>query len=147
MRAAPASASIALRPRSEFPPDSPITEFWRPALKFDALNLGALVLGVLLLAAGGPWLARQIASLPGPSTLAARRDDRIVTLEVGGMTCETCVAAVKGQLSEVPGVSAVEVRLAERRAVVVCEPEVGDSLLTAAVRRAGGGFVATVAHP
>jgi copper chaperone CopZ len=100
---------------------------------------------VLLLAFGGPWLVRQIATLPGPAALAARGDDRIVTLEVGGMTCEACASAIQGQLSGVAGVSAVDVRVTERRAYVVCDPAVADTALTAAVRRAGGGFAASVA--
>ena len=36
------------------------------------LNGAALAVGILLLAAGGPWLVRQIASLPKPAALAAR---------------------------------------------------------------------------
>ena len=113
-------------------------------MKSDALNIAAIVVGVLLLAIGGPWLVRELGSLPGPTALAARGDDRIVTLEVGGMTCKTCAGAVKGQLAQVAGVSAVDVRVTEGRAYVVCEPGVADTSLTAAVRRAGGGFVASV---
>jgi len=116
-------------------------------VKFDALNITACVAGALLLAVGGPWLVGQLRSLPAPTELAARGDDRIVTLEVGGMTCEACESAVQGQLSQVPGVNAVEVRHRERRAFVVCEAGVADSALTGAVRRAGGGFVATVTLP
>lgn len=114
-------------------------------MKSDALNIAAIVVGVLLLAIGGPWLIRELDSLPGPSALAARGNDRIVTLEVGGMTCEGCAGAIKGQLAGVSGVSAVDVRVTERRAYVVCEPNVADTTLTAAVRRAGGGFAASVA--
>lgn len=114
-------------------------------MKSDALNIAAIVVGVLLLAIGGPWLVRELGSLPGPSALAARGNDRIVTLEVGGMTCEGCAGAVRGQLAGVVGVTAVDVRVRERRAYVVCEPEVADTSLTAAVRRAGGGFAASVA--
>ncbi|MEO5619167.1 MAG: heavy metal-associated domain-containing protein [Candidatus Eisenbacteria bacterium] len=113
-------------------------------MKSDALNIAAIVVGVLLLAIGGPWLVRELGSLPAPAALAARGNHRIVTLEVGGMTCEGCAGAVKGQLAGVSGVSAVDVRVTERRAYVVCQPNVADSSLTAAVRRAGRGFVASV---
>ncbi len=116
-------------------------------MKLDRLNAGALAVGALLLLAGGPWLVRQLGSLPHPTALAARGGERIVTLEVGGMTCGACESAVKGQLATVAGVSAVEVRARERRAFVVCAPGVADTALTAAVRRAGGGFVAEVAAP
>lgn len=74
--------------------------------------------------------------------LAARGDSRVVTLEVGGMTCSGCATAVKGSLAGVRGVRDVEVRLTERRAYVVCDPSVSDTLLTAAVHRAGPGFTA-----
>jgi len=114
-------------------------------MKSDGLNITAMVAGVLLLAIGGPWLVREVASLPHATTLAARGDDRVVTLEVGGMTCEGCASAVRGQLSEVAGVNAVEVRVRERRAYVVCAPGVADTSLTAAVHRAGEGFAAEVA--
>src|SRR5262245_61624695 len=106
-------------------------------MKNDALNISAIVFGVLLLAVGGPWLAKELRSLPHPVKLAARGNERIVTLEVGGMTCKTCAGAVKGQLAELPGVSAVDVRVTEGRAFVVCDPQVADTSLTAAVRRAG----------
>ena len=103
------------------------------------------MVAVLLLAVGGPWLVRELRSLPHPVKLAARGDERIVTLEVGGMTCKACAGAVKTQLAAVPGVSAADVRVTERRAYVVCDPAVADTALTAAVRRAGGGFAASVA--
>jgi copper chaperone CopZ len=114
-------------------------------VKSDLLNVGALVAAVLLLAAGGPWLARELSSLPHPAKLAARGNERIVTLDVGGMTCRTCAGAVKGRLDAVPGVHAVDVRLGERRAYVVCDRVVADTALTAAVHLAGGGFSAEVA--
>ena len=114
-------------------------------MKSDGLNVAALVAGVLLLAAGGPWLVHEVSSLPRPVQLAARGHERIVTLDVGGMTCKTCAGAVKGRLAEVPGVRTVDVRLGERRAFVVCDRAVADTSLTAAVHRAGGGFSAEVA--
>jgi copper chaperone CopZ len=107
----------------------------------------ALGFGVLLLGAGGPWLADQFRSLPGPGTLQARADQRIVTLEVGGMHCEGCAISVQTQLETVPGVAEADVRLAPRRAYVVCTSGVADTALLNAVRRAGPGFMAAVATP
>ncbi|MGB7629985.1 MAG: cation transporter [Candidatus Deferrimicrobium sp.] len=45
-----------------------------------------------------------------------------VTLEIAGMTCGHCVAAVKKALAAVPGVGEVEVTLFPPRAVVACDP-------------------------
>jgi copper chaperone CopZ len=60
------------------------------------------------------------------------------------MTCEACEAAVKQELSTVPGVSTCEVRHQQSRAYVVCDRATPDSALTRAVRTAGGGFAAWV---
>ena len=100
----------------------------------------------MLLALGGPWLVRELGSLPRHGALAARSGAHVVTLEVGGMTCEGCAGAVRGRLAELPGVAAVDVRVHEGRAFVVCDAAVSDSALTAAVHRAGAGFVASVAE-
>jgi copper chaperone CopZ len=99
---------------------------------------------VLALAVGGPWLIQQIRTLPGPEVLAARANQRVVTLEVGGMTCRGCSSAVRTRLAAVEGVSQVDVRLEPRRAYVVCDRSVPDTALTAAVQRAGPGFLAVV---
>ena len=45
-----------------------------------------------------------------------------VTLEIEGMTCGHCVAAVKKALAVVPGVETVEVTLSPPRAVVSRDP-------------------------
>ena len=45
-----------------------------------------------------------------------------VTLEIAGMTCGHCVAAVKKALAAVPGVGEVEVTLSPPRAVVSRDP-------------------------
>jgi copper chaperone CopZ len=107
-------------------------------------NTLALVVGVLALALGGPWLVSEVKSLPEHRALAARAGERVVTLEVGGMTCSGCAAKVREELSDTPGVSAVQVRLKQERAYVVCPPEVADSTLVAAVHRAGPGFAAAI---
>jgi len=115
-------------------------------MKSDGLNIAALVLAVLLLGIGGPWLVREIRTLPRHVDLAARADSRIVTIDVGGMTCQGCASAVLTQLNGVNGVTAADVRVKEKRAYVVCEKGVADSTLTAAVERAGPGFLASVAR-
>ncbi len=109
----------------------------------DILNIAALVAGILVLAIGGPIVARQIRSLP-PVPLAARSGERIVTLEVDGMTCAGCASTIEARLAAVPGVSTVAVRHAQRRAYVVCGPEVADTALVATVARAGAAFSAAV---
>lgn len=111
----------------------------------EALNAIAVVIGVVTLAVGGPWLARELRDLPGRQALAARSGERIVTLEVGGMTCANCAAKLQSELSAVPGVSAAQVRHGQERAYVVCAPAVADSALIGAVHRAGPGFAVTIA--
>src|SRR5690242_8129006 len=113
-------------------------------MKTSLINSVALVLGVLVLAAGGPWLVRELRSLPRPHALAARSGERIVTLDVAGMTCSGCASKVKEELAAVRGVSTAEVRLSQRRAYVVCDRALADSVLTGAVGRAGPGFVGYV---
>jgi copper chaperone CopZ len=112
-------------------------------MKRDRLNAVALAAGVLVLAIGGPVIVRQLRSLP-PESLPARAGERIVTLEVTGMTCEACAASVETRLAAVAGVSTVAVRYPQRRAYVVCDPGVADTALVAAVARAGPGFAAAV---
>jgi copper chaperone CopZ len=113
-------------------------------LRLSPANRFALAAGLLLLAVGGPWLVRQFASLPRPAALAARSSARIVTLEIGGMTCEGCAKSVQAQLIAVAGVSTAEVRLDQRRAYVVCDPAVDDTTLIAAVERPGPAYTASV---
>jgi len=110
-------------------------------------NAVALAAGVVVLAIGGPWLVGELRSLPHPAALMARADQRIVTLEVGGMTCANCAAAIRGSIASVPGVSTVDVRRREGRAYVVCARGLADSSLTDAVQRAGPGFLAAVVAP
>ncbi len=112
-------------------------------MKRDVLNIVALVAGVLVLAIGGPVIARQLRSLP-PAALAARAGERIVTLEVAGMTCSGCASTVQERLAGIEGVSTAAVRYAQRRAYVVCRPGVEDSTLIAAVARVGTGFAAAI---
>jgi copper chaperone CopZ len=112
-------------------------------MKRDILNIVAMVAGVLVLAVAGPLIAQQLRSLPHGS-LAARGEQRAVTLEIGGMTCSGCAATVQASLAQVPGVSTVSVRLEQRRAYLLCDRSVADTTLVAAVHRAGPGFLAAV---
>jgi len=114
-------------------------------VKGPALNGIALAAAVLLLAIGGPWLVRELRAPARPHALAARADQRIVSLDVGGMTCAGCAAKVSGELASLPGVADVSVRLGQERAYVVCAKSVADSSLLAAIHRAGPGFLGTVA--
>ncbi|MGY1770997.1 heavy metal translocating P-type ATPase [Blastococcus sp. SYSU D00813] len=60
------------------------------------------------------------------------------TLEIGGMTCASCVGRVEKALNRLDGVTAAEVNLATEVATVRFEPDrVGLEELTAAVTRAG----------
>jgi copper chaperone CopZ len=100
-------------------------------------NLIAIAIGVLVLLAGGPWLIGQIRSLPGRGSLAARADQKIVTLEVSGMTCDACAAQIEGSLTTLEGVKTAEVRWQQKRAYVVCDRALPDSSLLTAVGNAG----------
>ncbi len=64
----------------------------------------------------------------------------ITTLRISGMTCNGCVKHVDAALRGVPGVSAVEVDLANGRAKIVHDPEKSSvPSLIAAVDDAGYG--------
>lgn len=108
------------------------------------LNIAGIVAAVLVLAVGGPLLVRELRSLPDTQALTARSGERIVTLEVGGMTCSGCSGKVQAELAALEGVSNVSVRLDQARAYVVCDPAVADSTLTAAIEGAGPAFMARV---
>lgn len=108
------------------------------------LNIAGVVAAVLVLAVGGPLLVRELRTLPDTQALAGRADGKIVTLEVGGMTCEACAGAIRAKLSALDGVSTVDVRLEQDRAYVVCERGVADSTLVTAVEGAGPAFIARV---
>jgi copper chaperone CopZ len=114
-------------------------------VKTGFINGAAIAVAILLLAIGGPWLVRELRTLPSHQKLAARSSERIVTLEISGMTCSGCAATVKGSLAAVPGVSAAEVRLHQDRAIVVCSRSVSDSALIGAIENAGPSFLAAVA--
>ncbi|HJV68282.1 heavy metal translocating P-type ATPase [Ideonella sp.] len=62
---------------------------------------------------------------------------RETALQIGGMTCASCVARVEKALLKVPGVSAASVNLATERATVQALATVTLAALTAAVEKAG----------
>ncbi len=59
------------------------------------------------------------------------------TYTVQGMTCEHCVRSVTEEVSEVPGVTAVDVELASGRVTVSADQPVDDAAVHAAVVEAG----------
>ena len=61
------------------------------------------------------------------------------TYVVSGMTCSHCVASVREEVSEVPGVTDVDVDLATGR-LTVSGPDVGDDAVQSAVEEAGYGL-------
>jgi len=69
----------------------------------------------------------------------------ICTLDIGGMTCASCVRHVEKALSRIDGVRSAEVNLATEAATVSFDPQTaGLSELTAAV--AAAGYTATPRH-
>ncbi len=63
------------------------------------------------------------------------------TYNVTGMSCEHCVAAVKAEVSELPGVSGVDVDL-DSGVLVVRGSGVDDEAVRSAVESAGYGLAA-----
>ena len=59
------------------------------------------------------------------------------TYTVTGMTCGHCVSAVTEEVSQVPGVTAVDVDLASGRLTVTSDAPVDDDAVRAAVDEAG----------
>jgi copper chaperone len=59
-----------------------------------------------------------------------------VTYSVPGVSCEHCRAAIAGEVSQVPGVEAVEVDLDAKRVTVTGEPLV-EAAVVAAIGEAG----------
>ena len=59
------------------------------------------------------------------------------TYTVQGMTCAHCVQSVTEEVSEIPGVTGVDVDLASGRVTVSSERPVDDAAVRAAVSEAG----------
>ncbi|PWW24276.1 Cu+-exporting ATPase [Geodermatophilus normandii] len=73
-----------------------------------------------------------------PSVAAANEVTASCTLDIGGMTCASCVGRVERALNRVDGVAGAEVNLATEVATVRFDPaQAGLEDLTAAVARAG----------
>ena len=71
-----------------------------------------------------------------------------VTLDVGGMTCASCVRRVERSLGRVEGVEEANVNLATEQATVVFDPaRVDISALTSAVEKAGYHVTVAAAPP
>ncbi|GHE47965.1 copper chaperone [Streptosporangium violaceochromogenes] len=64
------------------------------------------------------------------------------TYTVRGMTCGHCVSSIKEEVSEVTGVSGVEVELATGRMTVTARDRLDDGAVKAAVEAAGYEVVA-----
>lgn len=110
----------------------------------NAAQIVFVVLAVALVVAIGPWVVHELRTLPGARPLAERSSQRIVTLEVNGMTCAACEASIRAELETTDGVKTCEVRRGQKRAYVVVDAATADSALVAAVSRAGKGFWAQV---
>jgi Cu+-exporting ATPase len=73
-----------------------------------------------------------------PATTAAATEPASCTLDIGGMTCASCVGRVEKALNRLDGVAGAEVNLATEVATVRFDPaSVGLAELTAAVAKAG----------
>lgn len=83
------------------------------------------------------YLGCDDTPLPYWETTLGTDDSRTYT--VTGMTCAHCVASVSEEISEVRGVSAVDVDLESGR-VVVTGDDLNDESIRAAVREAGYGI-------
>jgi mercuric ion binding protein len=63
--------------------------------------------------------------------------EKVVVIDVEGMTCEMCPVAVRRAISQVEGVKWVETSLKNRIAVVVAEDSVKEDNILKAISRAG----------
>jgi len=90
--------------------------------------------GVVVLAASfGTWK-------PAGGVVPDQDGSPIVTVNfpVEGMTCATCVAAIKGTVEKIDGVTAVEVDLAERRArISYHDGKISPDEIAASIRKLG----------
>ncbi len=107
-------------------------------------NVVAIVAGFGLLLTGGPWFIQQMRSLPSAQHLSARSGQRVLALELIGLTGTSDARRVQLQLAATPGVSACEVRFAQKRAYVVFDATLPDSLLVNAVHSVDSRLLARV---
>src|SRR5436190_10984988 len=111
-------------------------------LSREPLNVALAIAAVLLVATGGAWLvdhARQPRAVRTAAPAVVPPDARLVTLEVSGMTCAKCASRITGTLAATAGVRSCGIDPPSRRAWVVCDRELADTALVAAVARSGAG--------
>jgi copper chaperone len=60
-----------------------------------------------------------------------------IVIKVSGMSCEHCATAVRTEISDLPGVTDVDVDVASGEVKIVAEPVPDDAALRAAVDAAG----------
>lgn len=83
------------------------------------------------------FLALSFISLPCPVALADTPDSR-TTLQVEGMTCESCVQKVQTALLDLNGVNEARVSLEKKRAEVTYNPDlVSTSDMRTAIEQLG----------
>lgn len=102
-------------------------------------NLTMLVIATVMVGAFAFFPNYLGALLPGDST-AAGPTGLTTIVGVQGMTCSGCEVHVRKQLEEIPGVTVESVDHEQGRAVIRSGAAVPDSLLEAAVDRAGYRF-------
>ncbi|HEF4728991.1 heavy metal translocating P-type ATPase [Burkholderia multivorans] len=85
------------------------------------------------------YRATPVESAPSParSTSAEREATHSIDLDIGGMTCASCVSRVEKALEKVPGVTHASVNLATERASVRAAGPLDVDALIAAVTTAG----------
>ncbi|MBU9123684.1 heavy metal translocating P-type ATPase [Burkholderia multivorans] len=85
------------------------------------------------------YQAMPVESAPSParSTSAEREATHSIDLDIGGMTCASCVSRVEKALEKVPGVTHASVNLATERASVRAAGPLDVDALIAAVTTAG----------
>ncbi len=65
------------------------------------------------------------------------KDMKTTTMTAGGITCGGCANAVKKAFGAVPGVTGVEVAVAEKRVTVTHDDRVTTAAVADALKRAG----------
>src|SRR5881396_1724183 len=77
-------------------------------------------------------------TMTGQGTEILPLEDAELSLDIGGMTCASCVARVERSLKRVPGVKDASVNLATERAAVHYDPmQAGVAELVSAVEKVG----------
>jgi mercuric ion transport protein len=124
---------LAYRPiRAACGPDGTCTE---PASRrIQRIILWTVTVLTVALATYPSWGAR---SAPQRAPIAMAAADRVVVLDVDGMTCVDCEAEIQHELEREPGVRQAQVSFEARRATIALARHIPSEKLTAAVARAG----------